>query len=64
MSHFVIGSLKSENWYTEAEADFAWLPAGGVIADCLKDLKPDGGVLSVYEVEETASDDLVKGAAK
>jgi len=58
MSHFVIGSLKSENWYTEA--DFDWLPAGGVIADCLKDLKPDGGILSVYEVEETASDDLVR----
>ena len=58
MSHFVVGSLKSENWYTEA--DFAWLPAGGVIADCFKDLKPDGGTLSVYEVGETASDDFVR----
>lgn len=58
MSHFIVGSLKSENWYTEA--DIAWLPAGGVIADCLKDLRPDGGTLSVYEVEDTASDDLVR----
>ena len=61
MSHFVVGSLRSENWYTEA--DYDWLPAGGVIADCLKDLRPDGGTLSVYEVEETASDDFVRRIA-
>ncbi len=58
MPHFVIGSLRSENWYTEA--DFDWLPAGGVIADCLTDLKLNDGKLSVYEIAETAQDDLVE----
>lgn len=48
MTRLLIGSLRLEHWYTEE--DYPWLPAGGVIADALKDLRPSNGTLSVFEI--------------
>jgi hypothetical protein len=58
LSRFVVGSLRLENWYTQA--DFPWLPAGAVIADAVRDLRPEDGVLSVYEVDDNTEAALIQ----
>ncbi len=59
MPRFVIGSLTSERWYTQADG-LPWLPADSVLSDALRDLRTTDGVLSVYEIPQPEDEALVR----
>lgn len=61
MPRLLIGSLRLERWYTHDDGgEFAWIPAGDVLADALRDLRPENGTLSVYEIPEPEDRALVR----